>query len=136
VAALAEHLEEFAAPEPDGLVFPSGRGAHLQRNNLSRLVWRPAVKQLGMEGLRFHDLRHTAATLAAAAGAATRELIERIGHTSPSGGPALPARHRRPAGCHRRWTRWSARPRTAAGVGRGHVEGTTGHGGRAADAAG
>jgi hypothetical protein len=25
-AALAEHLEEFAAPEPDGLVFPSRRG--------------------------------------------------------------------------------------------------------------
>ena len=26
VAALAEHLEEFAASEPDGLVFASGRG--------------------------------------------------------------------------------------------------------------
>jgi hypothetical protein len=49
VAALAEHLEEFAAPEPDGLVFPSGRGTYLQRSNFSRLVWRPAVKQLGLE---------------------------------------------------------------------------------------
>jgi integrase len=82
VAALAEHLEEFAAPEPDGLVFPSGRGTYLQRSNFSRLVWRPAVKQLGLDGLRFHDLRHTAATLAAAAGATTRELMERMGHTS------------------------------------------------------
>ena len=61
VAALAEHLEEFAAPELDGLVFPSGRGTYLQRSNFSRLVWRPAVKQLGLDGLRFHDLRHTAA---------------------------------------------------------------------------
>jgi Phage integrase family len=34
--------------------------------------------------LRFHDLRHTAATLAAAAGATTRELMERMGHTSPA----------------------------------------------------
>jgi integrase len=84
VAALAEHLEEFAAPGPDGLVFPSGRGTYLQRSNFSRLVWRPAVKQLGLEGLRFHDLRHTAATLAAAAGATTRELMERMGHTSPA----------------------------------------------------
>jgi integrase len=50
VAALAEHLEEFAAPEPDGLVFPSGRGTYLQRSNFSRLVWRPAVQQLGLEG--------------------------------------------------------------------------------------
>jgi hypothetical protein len=84
VAALAEHLEECAAPELDGLVFPSGRGTYLQRSNFSRLVWRPAVKQLGLDGLRFHDLRHTAATLAAAAGATTRELIERMGHTSPA----------------------------------------------------
>jgi integrase len=31
-----------------------------------------------------HDLRHTAATLAAAAGATTKELMERMGHTSPA----------------------------------------------------
>jgi integrase len=47
-------------------------------------VWRPAVQQLGLDGLRFHDLRHTAATLAAAAGATTKELMERMGHTSPA----------------------------------------------------
>jgi hypothetical protein len=32
--------------------------------------------------LRFHDLRHTAATLAIAAGASTRELMVRMGHSS------------------------------------------------------
>jgi hypothetical protein len=37
----------------------------------------------GVAGLRFHDLRHTAATLALAAGANTRELMERMGHSSP-----------------------------------------------------
>jgi hypothetical protein len=42
------------------------------------------VQQLGLDGLRFHDLRHTAATLAAAAGATTRELMDRMGHTSPA----------------------------------------------------
>jgi integrase len=84
VAALAEHLDEFAAPGPEGLVFRSGRGTYLQRSNFSRLVWRPAVQQLGLDGLRFHDLRHTAATLAAAAGATTKELMERMGHTSPA----------------------------------------------------
>jgi integrase len=40
--------------------------------------------QAGLDGLRFHDLRHTAATLAAAAGATTKELMERMGHTSPA----------------------------------------------------
>jgi hypothetical protein len=72
-SALAEHLDDYAAAEPEGLVFPSGRGTYLQRSNFSRLVWRPAVRQLGLDGLRFHDLRHTAATLAAAAGATTKE---------------------------------------------------------------
>jgi integrase len=67
-----------------GWVFRSGRGTYLQRSNFSRLVWRPAVQQLGLDGLRFHDLRHTAATLAAAAGATTKELMERMGHTSPA----------------------------------------------------
>ena len=84
VAALADHLDDYATPGPDGLVFPSGRGTYLQRSNFSRLVWRPAVQQLGLDGLRFHDLRHTAATLAAAAGATTKELMERMGHTSPA----------------------------------------------------
>jgi integrase len=84
VAALADHLDDYAAPEPDGLVFRSGRGTYLQRSNFSRLVWRPAVQQLGLDGLRSHDLRHTAATLAAAAGATTRELMDRMGHTSPA----------------------------------------------------
>jgi integrase len=84
VAALADHLDDYAAPEPEGLVFSSGRGTYLQRSNFSRLVWRPVVQQLGLDGLRFHDLRHTAATLAAAAGATTKELMERMGHTSPA----------------------------------------------------
>jgi integrase len=84
VAALDEHLDRYAASGSDGLVFPSGRGTYLQRSNFSRLVWRPAVQRLGLDGLRFHDLRHTAATLAAAAGATTKELMERMGHTSPA----------------------------------------------------
>lgn len=35
------------------------------------------------EGLRLHDLRHTAATLAATTGATTKELMARLGHASP-----------------------------------------------------
>jgi hypothetical protein len=33
--------------------------------------------------VRFHDLRHLSATLAATAGATTRELMSRMGHSSP-----------------------------------------------------
>jgi integrase len=83
VTALAEHLDRYAAPGPDGLVFRSARGKHLARSSFRRLVWLPAVRQVGLDGLRVHDLRHTAATLAAATGATTKELMERMGHTSP-----------------------------------------------------
>ena len=53
-----------------------------------------SVEQVGgLDGLRVHDLRHTAATLAAA-GATTRELMVRMGHLADGGrGVAM-----RPAG--------------------------------------
>jgi integrase len=82
VTALVEHLDRYAAPGPDGLVFLSARGKHLARSSFRRLVWLPAVRQVGLDGLRVHDLRHTEATLAAATGATTKELMERMGHTS------------------------------------------------------
>ena len=82
-AALAEHLAEFAEPGPEGLVFPAPKGGYLRRSNFRRRWWVRATRTAGVEGLRFHDLRHSAATLALAAGANTRELMERMGHTSP-----------------------------------------------------
>jgi Phage integrase family/Transposase len=82
--ALAEHLAEFAEPGPDGLVFPAPQGGYLRRSNFRRRWWLQATRAAGLEGLRFHDLRHSAATLALAAGANTRELMERMGHTSPT----------------------------------------------------
>jgi integrase len=46
-------------------------------------AWRRAVRAADVDGLRFHDLRHTGNTLAAATGASTRELMTRMGHASP-----------------------------------------------------
>jgi integrase len=80
--ALAEHLGVYAEAGPEGLVFPAERGGPLRRSNFTRRVWMPATRAAGVEGLRFHDLRHTAATLAVAAGASTRELMVRMGHSS------------------------------------------------------
>jgi integrase len=75
-------LAAYAEPGPDGLVFPAERRGPLRRSNFTRRVWMPATHAVGVEGLRFHDLRHTAATLAIAAGASTRELMVRMGHSS------------------------------------------------------
>ena len=69
-AALAEHLSTDSQPGPDGLVFTSAEGGLLRRSNFNRRVWRPATRAVGLEGLRFHDLRHTSATLSIAAGRA------------------------------------------------------------------
>jgi integrase len=80
--ALAEHLGRYAEGGPDGLVFQAERGGPIRRSNFTRRVWIPATRAAGVEGLRFHDLRHTAATLAVAAGASTRELMVRMGHSS------------------------------------------------------
>jgi hypothetical protein len=63
-------------------VFPAERGGPIRRSNFTRRVWIPATRAAGVEGLRFHDLRHTAATLAVAAGASTRELMVRMDHSS------------------------------------------------------
>lgn len=78
-AALAEHLAAYSQPGPDGLVFTSTEGGLLRRSNFNRRVWWPATRVVGLEGLRFHDLRHTSATLSIAAGASTRELMARWG---------------------------------------------------------
>jgi integrase len=54
---------------------------------LEPATFRKAVKagfaSVGKPGMRVHDLRHVGATLAAQAGATTKELMERIGHTTP-----------------------------------------------------
>ncbi|MEU6513965.1 hypothetical protein, partial [Streptomyces sp. NPDC046978] len=59
----------------------SARGGVLRRNNLRRIRLR-ALDATGLDGVRFHDLRHTGNTLAAAGGATTRELMHRTGHSS------------------------------------------------------
>jgi integrase len=81
-AALAEHLATYSQPGPEGLVFTSAEGGLLRRSNFNRRVWQPATRAVGLKGLRFHDLRHTSATLSIAAGASTRELMARMGHSS------------------------------------------------------
>jgi len=82
--SVAVHLDLYALPGADGLVFPSVDGKFMRRSNFRRRVWLPATAEAGVTGLRFHDLRHTAATLAAASGTSLKALMARIGHASAS----------------------------------------------------
>jgi len=80
--SLAVHIDLYALAGGGGLVFPSADGLPMRRSNFRRRVWEPATAQVGMAGFRFHDLRHTAATLAASSGTSVKALMARIGHAS------------------------------------------------------
>jgi integrase len=43
-------------------------------------VFRPAVRRGGLDGLTFHDLRHTYAPLMVAAGVTAQVIAEQLGH--------------------------------------------------------
>jgi integrase len=79
---LERHLATYAQPDPDGLVFTGPKGAALRATNFRRRIWGPAVRAAEFDGLRIHDLRHTAVALWIAAGASPKEVARRAGHTS------------------------------------------------------
>lgn len=78
---LAEHLRAFTAAPKAALVFSNHDGT-LVRTNQRTLIFARARMAADRSDLRWHDLRHTGATLAAQAGASTRELQHRLGHTT------------------------------------------------------
>ena len=81
-SSLGVHVALYADAGDDGLVFPALDGGPMRRSNFRRRVWVPATEVAGVEGLRFHDLRHTAARLAAASGASLKARMARIGDAS------------------------------------------------------
>jgi len=82
IPELEAHLKKWAAPGPKGLVFSGVRDEPFRRATFYT-AWRRATCEAGVDGLHFHDLRHTGNTLAAATGASTKELMARLGHSSP-----------------------------------------------------
>jgi integrase len=83
IEPLREHLAEHAQRGADGLLFPSVNGKHLATRTLYDSYY-PAREAAGRPDLRFHDLRHTGAVLAAATGATLADLMHRLGHSTPA----------------------------------------------------
>ena len=81
---LLDHLDAAVERTPGALLFPAalGEDRHLPEATL-RLSFIKAREAAGRPDLRWHDLRHTAAVLAAATGATLAELMARMGHASP-----------------------------------------------------
>jgi integrase len=99
VPTIEDHLARYVGRGRDSLLFPAGvanapgnaTGAdtgeensprHLQPSTLSR-HWYKAREAAGRPDLRWHDLRHSGAVLAAATGASLAELMQRLGHSTP-----------------------------------------------------
>lgn len=81
VDALAEHVARFDIGA-DELLFTNGWGTPIRRSDFSKL-WIPAVKTAGLpKGTRFHDLRHTYASLLIRHGESVKVVQARLGHAS------------------------------------------------------
>ncbi len=83
--AVKAHLRQHVLAGRDALVFPSAHDPAIQMapSALYAVYW-PAREAAGRPDLRFHDLRHTGATLAAVTGATLKELMARLGHSTPA----------------------------------------------------
>jgi len=82
VPAIQEHLTKHIGRDQDSLLFPAKHGKHLAPATLYRQFYK-ARDKAGRPDLRFHDLRHSGAVLAAATGASLAELMARLGHSTP-----------------------------------------------------
>jgi integrase len=78
-----QHLAGHVTVGARSLLFPAARGSNKQMApaTLYRHFHR-ARQAAGRPDLRWHDLRHTGATLAAATGATLSELMGRLGHST------------------------------------------------------
>ena len=66
-----------------GLVFANPIGRPLNRHNVTR-EFQTLLEQVGLPRLRFHDLRHTCASLLLAQNVQPRDLMEILGHSQIS----------------------------------------------------
>jgi len=90
--AVRNHLAQHTAPGRDALIFPASANEdrHMALATLYK-VYYPAREAVGRPDLRWHDLRHTGAALAAQTGATLAELMGRLVHSTP--GAAMRYQH-------------------------------------------
>ncbi len=94
VPVIAAHTAEHVGPGREALLFPHSAEEPKRHMTHARYYGRfhmPAREAAGRPDLRFHDLRHTGATLVAQTGATLAELMGRLGHSTP--GAALRYQH-------------------------------------------
>lgn len=81
-ALMAAMVDRCAGKGRDDLVFTSPTGGTIRLSNWRRRVFAPACAAAGITDVTPHDLRHTAASLAIAAGANVKAVQQMLGHAS------------------------------------------------------
>ncbi|APZ96927.1 tyrosine-type recombinase/integrase [Fuerstiella marisgermanici] len=87
INALASRMEKAVAegftPDEVPICFPDTLGGYLRGSNFDRNVWHPIRKSAGIpKTFKFHDLRHTQASLMLYAGVDLKVIQHRLGHAS------------------------------------------------------
>jgi integrase len=88
--ALRSHLERQLGEidgagslwSENGLIFASETGEPLDRRAVTKLKFNPLLKRAGLPEIRFHDLRHTCATLLLTRNVNPKIVSEMLGHST------------------------------------------------------
>ena len=99
-SAIMDHLANHVGPEPDSLLFAPVRGGCHLCDKVVRDALAPALKSVGLQHVRIHDLRHFAGSQVARVGNLI-ETMNHLGHSSVRREPALSA--------HGLWSRYRDR---------------------------
>ncbi len=78
----AQRLALGDAWRDEGLIFAARNGSSLDFTNITRDHFAPLLKSAGLPPIRFHDLRHTTATLLLSQGTHPKFVQELLGHAS------------------------------------------------------
>ena len=65
-------------------VFCDRDGGPLRASNFTRRSWKPLLRRAGLPSIRFHDLRHSFASLSLAAGVPLHVVSRCLGHAGPN----------------------------------------------------
>lgn len=81
VAQMEERLKAGTLWEDNDLVFPNSVGRPVEAGNMLHRSFGPLLDRAGLPRIRFHDLRHSAATLLMSRGIHPKVVSEMLGHS-------------------------------------------------------
>jgi integrase len=82
VQALLEHRMQSSFKADDDLIFPNTLGLPASAENFCRREFRPALRKAKVPLVRFHDLRHTCASLLIQQNVHPKVISDQLGHAS------------------------------------------------------